>query len=288
MRLSFLTPLLLLLAAAPAPPAAHPALWKLSDSDTTIWLFGTIHALPAQYRWRDSRIEAALTQSDGLTLETVIDQEPAKLAGLLFQMGGAKGLPPLIDRVPPDKRARLAQLIKATGIPADALDGMKSWVAAVLVTGASLTEIGVGAADGVEAQLSASFRSKGEPIDGFETPEQQLGFFDSLPESAQREFLASALESPARGRKAFGDMLAAWSKGDVAAIARSFAEDPEFTPELRELLVHRRNTAWAGALEQRMERPGTYFVAVGAGHLAGPDSLIGMLKAKGLKVERAD
>lgn len=288
MRLRFLAPLLLLLAAAPAPKPAHPALWKLSDADTTIWLFGTIHALPAGYRWRDPAIQAALDRSDTLTLETVIDQDPQKLATILYTLGEAKGLPPLAARVPAAKRARLAELIRKTGLPPQTLDGMKSWAAAVVLTGVAMQEIGVGAQDGVESQLTTIFRGKSEPVDGFETPEQQLGFFNQLPQSAQDSFLVATLDSPAKTKQEFAAMIAAWSKGDVAAIARAFADDPEFTPALRDILVRHRNAAWAAALEQRMAKPGTSFVAVGAGHLAGPDSLIEMLKAKGLKVERAD
>jgi uncharacterized protein YbaP (TraB family) len=288
MRLRLLAPLLLLLAAAPAPRQAHPALWKLSDADTTIWLFGTIHALPAGYRWRDPSIDAALDRSDGLTLETVIDQDPGKLATILFTLGRADGLPPLTERVPANKRKRLAELIKASGVPMQTLDGMKDWAAAVILTGSAMREIGVGAQDGVEIQLTSLFRGKNEPVDGFETPEQQLGFFNALPDAAQKSFLVATLDSPAKAKKEFAGMIAAWSKGDVAAIARAFANDPEFTPELRDILVRHRNATWADALKQRLDRPGTSFVAVGAGHLAGPDSLIDMLKAKGLKVERAD
>ncbi|WP_404713987.1 TraB/GumN family protein [Sphingomonas sp. MMS24-J13] len=288
MRLRLLAPLLLLLAAAPAPHKAHPALWRLSDADTTIWLFGTIHALPAGYSWRDPSIETAMEHADALTLETVIDQDPGKLATILYTLGKGDGLPPLADRVPVAKRARLAQLIKATGLPPTALDGMKSWAAAVVLTGVAMQEIGVGAQDGVETQLTSFFRGKSEPVDGFETPEQQLGFFNALPQAAQDSFLIATLDSPAKAKAEFAEMVGAWSKGDVKAIARAFADDPEFTPALREILVRHRNAAWAAALQQRMARPGTSFVAVGAGHLAGPDSLIEMLRAKGLKVERAD
>jgi uncharacterized protein YbaP (TraB family) len=288
MRLRLLAPLLLLLAAAPAPKQAHPALWKLSDADTTIWLFGTIHALPAGYQWRDPAIEAAMEQADTLTLEIVLDEDPAKLGTILWSTGFAPGQPPLAERVPADKRARLEVLAKESGLPRETLDRMESWATAIVLTGVAMREIGIGAEDGVERQLTTFFRGKNEPVDGLETPAQQLGFFDQLPEASQRSFLVATLDSPAKARKEFDEMIAAWGKGDTAAMARAFAEDPEFTPELRELLVHRRNAAWAEALQARMAKPGTGFVAVGAGHLAGKDSLIAMLKAKGLKVERAD
>ena len=76
----------LLLAAAPAQPQAHPALWKLSDADTTIYLFGTMHILPAGTRWMDPKIKAAVDASQSLTLEAVLDQDPSLVATVLLKI----------------------------------------------------------------------------------------------------------------------------------------------------------------------------------------------------------
>jgi uncharacterized protein YbaP (TraB family) len=287
-RLRLLAPLLLLAAAPAAPPQAHPALWKLADADTTIWLFGSIHILPAGTRWMDPAIAHAVESSQSLTIETVLDQDNGKVAELLMGMGRSAGLPPLAQRVPPGKRAQLAALSKASGFPPAMFDGMKSWAAAIMLTGAALQQIGVDTAQspGVEPQLTALFRAANKPVDGLETPEQQLGFFDRLPESAQRAFLLATLDNPAKARADFTKMIFAWSRGDPAAIEKSFAEDPEFTPALRDLLIRQRDRNWANALARRLAQPGTVFVAVGAGHLVGPDSVQKMLAARGLKVVR--
>jgi len=281
---------LLLLAAAPAQPQAHPALWKLADADTTIYLFGTIHILPAGTNWMDPAIKRAVDGAQSLTIETVLDQDPSKVATILMTTGTAKGLPPLVERVPAAKRAQLAALVKSSGFPPQMLDGMKSWAAAIMLTGAALSQIGVDAAasPGVEPQLTALFRAAGKPVDGLETPEQQLGFFNQLPESAQRAFLVATLDSPEKARAEFREMIGAWSRGDPEAIQRAFDKDPEFTPALRDLLIRQRDRNWADTLAKRLDQPGTLFVAVGAGHLVGPDSVQAMLAKKGLKVERVD
>jgi uncharacterized protein YbaP (TraB family) len=286
-RLRLLAPLFLL-AAAPAQSQAHPALWKLADADTTIYLFGTVHILPAGTNWMDPKIKAAVDASQSLTLEAVLDQDPTLVATVLMKIGHAEGLPPLADRVPPNQRPQLAALVKASGLPPSYLDGMKTWSAALLLTGAALQQIGVdvAASPGVEPQLTALFRSANKPVEGLETAELQLGYFDKLPESAQRAFLAATLDAPAKARADFQKMLGAWEKGDPVAIEKSFADDPEFTPALRDLLIRQRDRAWADALAKRLDKPGTFFVAVGAGHLVGPDSVQAMLAAKGLKVTR--
>ena len=280
-------PALLLLAAAPPIPAAHPALWKIADADTTIYLFGTIHLLPAGTVWRDPALDAAVARADTLVVETVLDEEPGRVARILQTMGRAPGLPPLAERVPPGKRPALLALVKEAGLPLDILNGMKTWAAAVVLANAALQRIDLGPqSPGVEPQLEAAFRRSGRPVEGLETPEAQLGFFDRLPAASQRTFLVSALDSPAKTKREFLETIAAWRRGDVAAIEKSFREDPEFTPALRDLLIRQRDRNWAEWIVARLRRPGTTFVAVGAGHLAGEASVQRMLTARGLKVER--
>ena len=81
-------------------------------------------------------------------------------------------------------------------------------------------------------------------------------------------------------------MLAAWSRGDVNAIARTFNRDLAASPELKQALITQRNANWSRWIEQRMAQPGAVMIAVGAGHLAGKDSVIEMLKKHGYKVRR--
>lgn len=290
-RTALLGTLLALASASPAfakapPRVATPALWKLADQDTTIYLFGTIHALPAGTKWRDKRIDAALAASRELVLEAVFGEDPLATARLLYGMGTAPGLPPLAERVSPAKRPQLDALVKRSGMSPAALDRMKSWAAGVLLFGHVMKDLGISADAGVEAELRGLFRAARKPIGGLETPAEQLGYLDSLSEEEQRIFLEGVVDDPAKSKAELGRMLAAWKRGDQAAIARSFETDPEMSPMLKEVLLKRRNAAWTDWLAKRLDRPGTVFVAVGAGHLAGPDSVRAMLEQRGLKVTR--
>jgi uncharacterized protein YbaP (TraB family) len=73
---------------------------------------------------------------------------------------------------------------------------------------------------------------------------------------------------------------------DLKGIAITFDDEAQMSPELKTALMTRRNAAWAEWLALRMEKPGTAFVAVGAGHLVGEDSVQAMLRKKGLKAKR--
>ena len=278
-------------APAPQPQAVHrakPAMWKVADRDTTIYLFGTIHMLPENYAWRTPTFEQAVNGSQSLVVETIVDeakpeQIQAEIARLAFS---TPNLPPLAQRIAPEKRPLLAAALAKLGLPATGLDRMETWAAAFILLGPQLKDLGVSGGEGVEAVLRKRFAELGRPVTQLETNGEQLSFFDSLPEAAQRELLEGTLEAPDAMRKEFGGMLAAWVRGDVNAIARSFNKNLSTSPDLQDALIRRRNTNWSRWIARRMAQPGTVLVAVGAGHLAGKNSVQDLLKKSGYRVRR--
>jgi hypothetical protein len=275
-------------AAASAAQTARPALWEVSDPDTTIYLFGTIHLLPENYQWRSPKFDQALAGSQELVVETIVDNKnPQKLMAAMASLAfNTPNLPPLVDRVPPARRAALTEAIRKTGFPPQALDRMETWAAAITLLGDQFKDMGLKGDQGVEAVLRNTFTSEGKPIGELESNVEQLGFFDALPENAQRQLLEGAIDNPENVRKDFHGMLAAWVRGDVKAIAQTFNHDLAASPELRQALIKRRNANWSRWIEQRMAQPGQLFIAVGAGHLAGRDSVIDLLQRDGYQVRR--
>lgn len=279
---------LIALGAAPAPAralSARPALWEVSDPDTTIYLFGTIHLLPDQIQWRTPAFDQAVAGSQELVVETIIDDKnPGKLMQAMASLGFANGLPPLIQRVPPGKRAALQLAMKKSGMPIQALDKMKTWAAAFILLGNKFRDLGL--SGGVEGVLRNDFTTRGKPIGELESNAEQLSFFDRLPESAQRSLLEGAIEGDKSMNADFSGMLQAWSKGDVQGIARTFDRDLAASPALQQSLIRQRNANWSKWIEARMAQPGAVLLAVGAGHLAGKDSVVEMLKKDGYKIRR--
>jgi uncharacterized protein YbaP (TraB family) len=274
-----------LLLAAPA--TARVALWEIDDGDTKIWLLGTIHALPAKVRWHSPAIDKAISSANELVLETVVDHDPQKTTGLILSLGSASGLPPIAERIAPDKRSGLARMIAATKVPTAAFDRLKTWAAAFLLVGLTVRDaVGDSNMSGVETQLAENFIVSKRAISGLETAAQQLGFFNALSEEEQRRFLEDTVDTGKTAKSDFKAMLRAWLKGDDKAIAESFDTEEEISPVLRDVLIRKRNIAWADWLAKRLEQPGQLLVAVGAGHLAGPDSVQARLATRGIKVTR--
>ena len=221
-------------------------------------------------------------------VETIVDEKnPTALMAALASMAFSPNLPPLAQRVPPEKRAALADAVEQERHPAQRVRpdgdlGGGVHAARQPVQGRSASR----AAKASKRCSAAPSPRQGKPIGELETNAQQLGFFDALPEHAQRQLLEGAIETPEDTGKDFRNMLNSWVKGDVAAIARSFNHDLAASPELKAALIERRNANWSRWIEQRMARPGSVLIAVGAGHLAGSGSVVDMLKRGGYKVQR--
>ena len=275
--------------AAPAaePKAAGPAMWKVADSDTTIYLFGTIHLLPKGTQWRSATFDKAAAGSDTLVVETKIDEgDPTAVLAELFKLAVSPGLPPLSSRVPVAKKAALDAAVAKSGIPVQVLDKMETWAAAFLLLGVQFKELGLDPGSGVESALKKQFEDGGKAIDQLETNGEQLGFFDKLSEESQRTFLIGVLDEDAAMKDQFSGMLKDWANGNVKGIAESFNAELSEAPELKDALLVRRNANWARWVRGRLDKPGTVMVAVGAGHLAGDQSVVSFLQKDGVKVTR--
>jgi uncharacterized protein YbaP (TraB family) len=249
------------------------------DGDTEIWLLGTIHALPPGVHWETPAVTRAIDTADVLVTE-IPATDPRKAAAMFEQFADAPGLPPIAARLPPAMGAALAKAVAASGVPAATLDAMRSWAAAVTIAAGPMRAGGASPEFGVEAGLAQRFAGRRRAA--LETQAWQLGQFAALPEAAQRVMLAHAVQD----KGGYAATLAAWTRGDAAGLAASVEPGLRGAPIVRAVLLTRRNARWSGWITRRMATPGRVLVAVGAGHLVGRDSVVAMLCARGLRVER--
>lgn len=273
------------IAPAAEPRAATPAMWKVADHDTTIYLFGTIHLLPKNTKWRSPAFDQVVASADTLVLENNMDAtNPAPLRDALRQLAMTPGLPPIVERVKPEKRAQLLESIRLSGLPVELFNQLETWAGGFLLLAAQLGRLGLD--PGVESAIKVQFTGSGKSIAQLESVTEQLGFLDRMPEAAQRSFLEDALEPASQTTAQLQDMVSSWSRGDVKSIADSFNRDLKDSPDLKSALLVQRNANWAKWVKGRLDQPGTVLVAVGAGHLAGDESVQSMLESQGVKVTR--
>jgi uncharacterized protein YbaP (TraB family) len=191
----------------------------------------------------------------------------------------------LRGRLSKEDRAAYEAALERASIPAAALDRFKPWYAAVVLSSLPLLRAGYKLEEGVEIQLAARAKTAGKKQEGLETAAYQLGLFDALPEASQLSYLRQVVGNLDKVTEQIDGIIAEWSQGDATALAKAMNAE-ESDAGLAEALITRRNKAWAQWLKQRLDKPGTVFFAVGAGHLAGPGSVQDQLTAIGIKSER--
>lgn len=278
--------------AKPQPVAQdytlNPAIWLLEDEDTKIYMFGTVHMLPPGFKWRSPALDEVVKRADELVVETYTP--PGEEFGSEFVAMLMLPKPqPILERVPKKHRAALKREIETSELPIEAFGMMRTWAAAMMLGIAQeLKGWGVDDPDdapGVEDVLEADFRAAGKPILSIEAAEDSIGHLNKLTEAQQVELLVDALaEREDEADQEEGAENHHWARGEVDKLDEWMWKD--FPKPLYEGLVVKRNAAWAEWLAERMKKPGVMLLAVGAGHLTGPDSVQKLLEAKGLSTRR--
>ena len=271
-------------ADAAAVKDVDPALWVVKDADTTIYLFGSVHILKPGLGWFNDGVKTAFDASDQLVLELV--EPPAAEVQAMFgkfamdQKGKA-----LRSKMNDADRAVYEAAMGKLGIPAAAFDPFEPWAAAMTLSLLAMQKSGFDPNSGVEKQLTAAANITKKPIAGLETMEFQLGVFDTLAETEQVQFLVETAKDIDDAGATMDKMVDLWAAPDPEKLGALMNE--EMTSRvLYDALLTKRNANWAKWISARMAKPGVTFIAVGAGHLAGPTSVQALLPAYGLNATR--
>ena len=252
---------------APAPPLGppavdEPAMFVVRDTDTTIYIFGTFHALDGKAHWFDAGVRQAFNQSSELVLETVIPENPQPI-----QSGPGFRGPTVTPSASFLATTRMA-------ISAGRTQGMQ-------------------VDNGADMILRHQAEADGKVVEGLETFQFQLNMFDKMPAGPApartlRQGEPVAGDPIQRLSKAMAEMQAAWKRGDQAIFVRMLQQLKSASPDTYRMMFTERNERWADWIRARMRTPGTVFVAVGAGHLAGQDSLLVRLAERGIPSQRVN
>ena len=284
-------------AAAPAASgqipgprvAATPAIWRVKGTHGTVYLFGSVHMMKPDVDWQTGKVKAALDSSEELYLEIANVDDAAAAQPLLLQYG-LDPAKPLSEKISKEDVAALDAAVKGVGMPGEALmEPMRPWLASMTLSVLPMLKAGYEPKSGIDMALLAQAKAAKKPVLGFETLEDQIHMVADVPEQEQITMLHKDLTELDRSTEQMNALVAAWEQGDVEKIGSiDNAELATKYPAVYQRIVVSRNQRWAATVDKLLKDPGTgtVFVAVGAAHLAGPDSVIRMLEKDGWKVER--
>jgi uncharacterized protein YbaP (TraB family) len=250
--------------AQPSEAPAEPALFVVRDADTTVYIFGTFHALDGHTQWFGNKVHDAFEQSNELVLETLIPEKPSEV-------------PQPMPGFRPPSVTPSASFLATTrmAINAGKAQGMQ-------------------VDNGADMILRHVAEAEGKQVEGLETLQLQINMFNHMPAAPTsavqpKGHRAAADKAEIDGlSKAMAEMQSAWKRGDQSVFVRMLSQLKAASPDTYRMMFTERNARWADWVRARMQTPGTVFIAVGAGHLAGPDSLLVRLAERGIPSQRVN
>lgn len=268
-----------------APARAEPPIWLVRDADSEIVLFGSVHVLPPGLTWRPKALDAALAQADDvwfeLPMDTATQREVASMAAYLGVLPPGQSLFTLLS--PADAKL-LMKVADAYGVDKANLARLEPWLAEVALASAAYAKAGADTGNGVEQVLNAAAPTAARR-EAFETPADQMRFFDRSPLKDQIGSLRETLRELDRDPHAFMKLVNAWIDGDTTRLQKEALEPlREAAPGVFASLVTARNEAWVKTLDVRLKGRGRTVVVVGVGHLVGPGGVPARLRALGYSV----
>lgn len=260
-----------------------PLLYEVAspNGEVEAWLFGTIHNLPDGVEWRTPELETTNAKADFLIAEIADLDNRAAMTNAFSTLAKRDNADPILNRVPRAKRKELKALIARSPFDDGNLNNVDTWAAALML--AQLVRSGK-SENGVDRAMIKDFSDR--PIHEFEGARKQLGIFDSLAEEDQRQLLLAVMDDIERAESQSGVLREAWLAGDEAALIEATETGMMQDPELRDALLVQRNADWTEQLLELLPAGEEPMIAVGAGHLVGPDGLPAMLEANGYTVRR--
>jgi hypothetical protein len=256
-------------------------LYVVRDSDTTIYLFGTAHLLPPNLDWFNDEVKRAFDDSQELYLEIIPPEDPSELAPLMSKLAVDLSGRKLSSQLDNQQRRIISKGLRQFGLRLEQVDPLEPWAVGLQVASLIAVSAGLDPEIGAETVLEAQAEEQGKTIRAFETAEEQMTMLDRLPTDEQILSLVETLRDVDQAKKDLSDLIVSWAKGDPERTVALMNKGLEQTPETARMLLVDRNERWAAKISERMNQPGTVFVAVGAGHLDGKGGLNEKLAQRG-------
>ncbi|MDQ8029091.1 MAG: TraB/GumN family protein [Brevundimonas sp.] len=279
---------LALAVAAPTVARADPPIWRVTDADTEMVLFGSIHALPEGVDWHNDALDKALAEADLVAFEILTpDSDEEEMATYLPMLRYMVGEETLDVAVTPATYARARVRAEEQGIEPMMLDILRPWAAAMILDIGADTAKGRSNDLGVDGVIEGGLRPDQRTV-ALDTPALLNATMQVMAETGDAEgeqLLVEVLDALDEEKALDMEIENAWVQGDLQPLLAEMESMKAEAPRLYEVILVDRNHGWMPALKQMMETERRVVVVVGAAHMVGEDGLPTLLRQAGYKVE---
>jgi uncharacterized protein YbaP (TraB family) len=284
----FIVLLLNLFAVQGACAGERVFMWKVESPKATAYILGTVHMMKKEMYPLDSRIENAFARSDSYALEFNIDDVTNIQMGTMLSDVSYGGDDTIQKHISKETYDTLQKKFAEYGFPFEYMTKFRPWLLAVMVEMFEYQKLGLDPRYG----LDKYFLQKAEgskPVIELESFDSQMELFRTMSEKDQELFLVYTLNDIEDSRKNIDILMKAWSDGDSKIMEKMMFDhlkEDRHLSRIYEKLFYDRNRNMTDKIVKMLAQKGTYFVAVGAGHLIGERGIIELLSHKGYAVRQ--
>lgn len=278
-------------SAQPLQYEKTPALWTIDDDDTTLHILGYAPVLPKGTVWNNEDINMHIDASNLIIIESDNSSQDAQalIQTLIPDIGLYKDSQTLSAQLSQEEQDELNEVTTQLGAPLAALEALRPWLASIQVGVLAISKQEFDLVNTPVMQITDRAKTTGKPINYLETPDHLMRIMASFSDREQKDLFLHAVRSIRDNPQQQSKLSQAWLSGDIEQISETLhGENGSWSsPQIYQTLLIERNKNWTQKIKDLMkDQTGSIFMAVGLGHLAGPDSLIKMLESEGMKVKR--
>jgi len=266
---------------------ADASVWKVSKGDSELFIAGTVHILPPSQFPLPSEFNQAYQQADSIVLEAKLpDPSDQKAQMAMIQQLSYPAGEKLSQVVSESTYKELAQYLTGLGVNLDELNGFKPGfiVSMMTVMAAHKAQL---AGEGVDAYYAKLAKKDSKKMAYLETPQFQLNMIANMGKGSEDKFIQEALKEMSELKPQLEKLITAWRKGDMTEVDKLIIDKvAKEDPSTYQTLFVKRNNNWIPKIEAMLIDKDKEMVLVGAGHLAGKDSVLTLLRNKGYTVSK--
>ncbi len=279
--------LLLQWACGVAQASGETAVWSVKGERNTVYLAGSVHALPKDHARFSPQLERAYAAASVVYMEVDLDDmDPLEAMQFVTLRGTLPQDQSLADLVGAERYARVNQTALSLDVPEIVIQRLEPWAAAMVLTQFALQKSGFDPQLGIDMQLVDRARAEGKPIEGLETVIDQLSIFDARSMEEQTRFLLESVDDMPTLERDLARLIESWRAGDMRGLEREFKKERAQAPGLYDELLGARNRKWMPKIVDLLDDDQDYLVVVGTLHFVGRDGLLALLKRAGYKANQ--
>ena len=270
-------------------------LWQVSDSNSSVYLLGSVHFADPTFYPLDTAITNAFDRSDELAVE--LDMSDTAVFMQIAQQSELRGKLPagqsLAQVLPKDVKKQLDSICASWYLAPEVLYGFKPWSAAMTLSSVAIMRLGFDPNLGIDFYFLRRAKESKKKVVSLESAEDQIAVLvgEGLPDSLGIYYLKSTVSQMQLMDSSVTLMMAAWLKGNDSLFREAMYMEPDtdslLEAQIEELVYISRNRKMADSIASFLTQDRKVFIVVGAAHMAGKgDNVLKLLRDKGLKVEQ--